>query len=169
MKKVLTPSEKAENRELRRTILENILTYNGHTPKTSKYIKIKDLDDYSVYMSKGVARIKFPVDSSSAQFQSVGEISEEGVLTLSVFIQTPSYVDEGKSRRKVKIALDDLFTRRRVHSIQSLCIVNNLNKHGDNYKINAQFYTRLKRLPTREEFSEIIPAIKRSIILSDSK
>lgn len=169
MKTILTPSEKAENRELRRSILENIHSFNGHTPRASKKIKIETLDDYSLYLSKGVAKIKFPVDSSSAQFQSIGEITEQGVMTLSVFIQTPSYVEEGKTRRKVKIALEDLFTRRRVHSIQSLCIVNNLNKHGDNYKINAQYYCRLKRMPTREEFSEIIPAIKRSIILSDSK
>lgn len=166
MKTILTPAEKAENRELRRSILERIHSFNGHTPRVSKKIKIETLDDYSLYMSKGMAKIKFPVDSTTEQFQSIGSISDEGVLTLSLFIPTQGYVEEGKSKRKVRMALEDLFTRRRVHSIQSLCIVNNLNKRGDNYKINCQFYCRLKRLPTREEFAEIFPAIKRSLVFA---
>jgi hypothetical protein len=167
MKKILTPAEKAENRELRRTILDNIMSYNGHSPKACKKIKIKEMDDYSLYMSKGMAKIKFPVDSSTANYQSVGSITEQGVMSLSVFIQSPAHVEEGKTRRKVKIALEDLFTRRRVHSIQSLCVINNLSKCGDSYKINCQFYLRLKRLPTREEFAEIIPTVKRNLVLSE--
>ena len=167
MKKILTPAEKAENRELRRSILENIFSYNGHTPRASKKIKIKDMDDYSLYMSKGVAKIKFPVDSSTADYQSAGSITEQGVMSISVFVQSPAHIEEGKTRRKVKRELEDLFTRRRVHSIQSLCVINNLSKCGDNYKINAQYYCRLKRMPTREEFAEIIPTVKRNLVLSN--
>lgn len=167
MKKILTPSQQADNREMRRSILENIQTFNGHSPRASKKIKIENMDDFSLYLSKGVAKIKFPVDSSNAMYQSQGEISEQGVLTLSIFLKTERPVIEGKSRKKVAIGLEDLLSRRRCHSVQTLTIVNSLSKHGDIYNTNVQHYERLKRLPTREELQEIMPTIKKYLVFAE--
>lgn len=164
----MTPKQQAENREKRRSILEEIMTSKGHSPKSAYKPLIKDLPDYDYYMSKGSAKVKMPSNgNSNLHYQDEITIDPNGVMACNIFIKTDRPIVEGKSRKKVAIGLEDLLSRRRCHSIQTLTIVNSLSKHGSIYNTNVQHYERLKRLPTREELQSILPTIKQNLAFVD--
>lgn len=166
----MTPKQQAENREKRRSILDEIMTSKGHSPKSTYKPLIKDLPDYDYYMSKGIAKVKMPSNgNSNLNYQDEITIDQNGVMACNIFIKTDRPIVEGKSRRNVKLALEDLYSRRRYHTIPSLAIVNSLSKHGDTYNSNVQFYSKLKRLPTREELQKTIPTIKINLMYADNK
>lgn len=163
----MTPKQQADNREKRRSILDEIMTSKGHSPKNTYKPKIQDLPDYDYYMSKGSAKVKMPANSTNKNYQDEITIDPNGVMACNIFVKTDMPIVEGKSRRNVKLALEDLLSRRRCHTVPTLAIVNSLNKHGDIYNINCQFYSRLKRLPTREELQSILPTIKQNLVFVD--
>ena len=164
----MTPKDQADNREHRRSILDEIMTAKGHKPRNNSRKKIKDIPEYGIYMYGGKGRVKMPDNgSTTSQYKDEVTLDDNGVLACNIFIKSDRPIVEGRSRRNVKIGLEDLFNRRRCHTIPTLTIVNSLNKHGDTYNLNVQHYARLKRLPTSEEFQGIIPTIKKSLIFAD--